>query len=220
MLSRCALGSMVGHLGAVLEDMGFCEFREPMRAMLPELKKLRDSFNEENSTPDGFAEALVERIPVIYSLANMRSASMRWKFQINENAKMVAFFGTIPGFNHNEIIGWTEDKTSADFVPVVIYDDGASEVLRYMTDSTLGVLMDKGLDVQVYHVRGGAISRRTSAAFCSGITYPSGWRRCGAPTPIRNMPSMTLRKRSATARNPTRIEGPPWNTFLMLAVIA
>jgi len=156
MLSRCALGSMVGHLGVVLEDMGFCEFREPMRAMLPELEKLRDSFDEENSTPGRFAEALVERIPVIYSLANMRSASMRWKFQFNENAKMVAFFGTIPGFNHNEIIGWTEDKTSADFIPVVIYDDGASEVLRYMTDSTLGVLMDKGLDVQVYHVKGGS----------------------------------------------------------------
>jgi glucose/mannose-6-phosphate isomerase len=154
MLSRCALGSMVGHLGAVLEDLGFCEFREPMKKMLPGLKVLRDSFNEENSPPFGFAEAIVDRIPVIYSLANMRSASMRWKFQINENAKMVAFFGTIPGFNHNEIIGWTEDKISEDFIPVVIYDDGASEVLRYMTDSTLGVLMDKGLDVQVYHVTG------------------------------------------------------------------
>lgn len=168
MLSRCALGSMVGYLGSVLEDMGFCEFRDPMGAMLPSLKALRDSFEKADSLPDKFAKAIVDKIPVIYSLANMRSASMRWKFQINENAKMVAFYGTIPGFNHNEIIGWTEDRTSKDFVPVVIYDDGASEVLRYMTDSTLGVLKDKGLEVQVHHVKGGSNLEKTLRSIVLG----------------------------------------------------
>src|SRR5690606_26210828 len=33
-------------------------------------------------------------------------AAMRWKTQFNENAKVAAFWNTIPELTHNEICGW------------------------------------------------------------------------------------------------------------------
>lgn len=151
---RCAMGYLVGAIGLIFEKMGICEFRTHAEEILPNLMSLRDSLETDENAATKMADRIDNKIPVIYSLSNMRPVSLRWKSQINENSKMIAFCGTIPGFNHNEIIGWTEDHLSGHFLPIVIYDEGASELIRCMTDTTLGVLTDSGLDICVYRVSG------------------------------------------------------------------
>lgn len=47
-------------------------------------------------------------IPLIYGTAgNTDLVAMRWKTQINENAKQPAFWNTFPELNHNEIVALT-----------------------------------------------------------------------------------------------------------------
>ena len=155
LISRGTLGYMIGYLGVILEKMGLCKFRDVISEIVARLKILRDSIvsNDDNIAMQ-MAKTLFGKVPVIYSLYNMRSAAMRWKSQINENSKMIAFCGTIPEFNHNEIVGWTEDLVSEKFTPVILYDDNATEMLKYMTDTSLAMLMDRGLEVCLYHVEG------------------------------------------------------------------
>jgi glucose/mannose-6-phosphate isomerase len=84
----------------------------------------------------------------------MRSSAIRWKTQINENSKFISFCGSLPEFNHNEIVGWTNDVKNKMFMPVILYDDNASGIIRYMTDASIGILEDKDLKIVSYHVTG------------------------------------------------------------------
>ena len=53
------------------------------------------------------ASQLKGTIPCIYSSDLMNPVAYRWRCQIEENAKQLAFNHQIPEMNHNEIVGWT-----------------------------------------------------------------------------------------------------------------
>lgn len=48
---------------------------------------------------------------VIYAGPLLAPAAYKWKISCNENAKNVAWQGTLPEFNHNEFIGWSSHPT-------------------------------------------------------------------------------------------------------------
>lgn len=52
------------------------------------------------------AEKLKGTIPVFYSAPLLEAANLRWRGQMQENAKQVAFGNIVPEMNHNEINGW------------------------------------------------------------------------------------------------------------------
>ncbi len=47
-------------------------------------------------------------VPVIYGADLTAPVARRWKTQVNENAKALAWWGEIPEADHNELLGWTE----------------------------------------------------------------------------------------------------------------
>jgi glucose/mannose-6-phosphate isomerase len=53
------------------------------------------------------AAKIGDATPVIYGSDLTASVAYRWKAQINENAKMPAYSGTLPEVDHNEIEGWS-----------------------------------------------------------------------------------------------------------------
>jgi glucose/mannose-6-phosphate isomerase len=53
------------------------------------------------------AQALHGRVVVVYTAARLLAGvGLRWKGQINENAKTPAFTNALPELNHNESVGW------------------------------------------------------------------------------------------------------------------
>jgi glucose/mannose-6-phosphate isomerase len=52
------------------------------------------------------AMVCLDRLPVFYSSAEMTSVGLRWKGQLCENSKVLAYYSSFPEMNHNEIIGW------------------------------------------------------------------------------------------------------------------
>src|SRR5680860_607281 len=52
------------------------------------------------------ATAVGDRVPVVYGAGPTTAAARRWKTQINENAKLPAFFSELPEADHNEICSW------------------------------------------------------------------------------------------------------------------
>jgi len=59
---------------------------------------------------------LIGRSVVVYGGPKMFPAAYKWKININENAKNVAWASQYPEFSHNEFIGWTshpQDKPYA-----------------------------------------------------------------------------------------------------------
>ena len=63
-------------------------------------------------------EKLMHKIPVIYADANYEGVAIRFRQQINENAKMLCWHNIIPEMNHNELVGWTQKNNE---LAVVIF---------------------------------------------------------------------------------------------------
>ncbi|MBW2995424.1 bifunctional phosphoglucose/phosphomannose isomerase, partial [Candidatus Woesearchaeota archaeon] len=55
------------------------------------------------------AEQTNDKIPLIYAPDSMYAVAMRWKTQVNENAKAHAFYNMFSEMNHNEIVGYTSN---------------------------------------------------------------------------------------------------------------
>lgn len=67
------------------------------------------------------ATTLVDKIPIIYtSEPQLFPLAYRWKCQFNENSKHPAFANTFPEMNHNEIVGWENQKMNSNFIPIIL----------------------------------------------------------------------------------------------------
>ncbi len=58
------------------------------------------------------------KIPVIYACDGFEGMSVRFRQQLNENAKMLAWHNIIPEMNHNELVGW---RTKNESLAVVFF---------------------------------------------------------------------------------------------------
>lgn len=92
----------LGHTGKVDSDI---------EELAMGLKAYRDRYAAEVDIDKNPAKALAlklhNRIPVIYSGPELTDAvGTRWKGQICENAKCLAFNNQFAEFNHNELVGW------------------------------------------------------------------------------------------------------------------
>ena len=53
------------------------------------------------------ASELAGKSPVVYSGQLLSPVAYKWKVSFNENAKNLAWWNSLPEFDHNEFIGWT-----------------------------------------------------------------------------------------------------------------
>lgn len=105
---RAAIGYMVGAAVRVLE--GAMSIDDHRLAFL-EAAGLADEMSSEGSDAwrlaGEIAEAIAGRIVVVYGGGTVSSVvAQRWKTQINENAKVPAWYSSLPELDHNEIVGW------------------------------------------------------------------------------------------------------------------
>ncbi|MEM3712460.1 MAG: bifunctional phosphoglucose/phosphomannose isomerase [Thermoproteota archaeon] len=123
---RAALPLLFIPLLKIAELMGFPMIKDD------ELKKLYGLLEEYNKTvsPESpmernpakqLAVKLYEKLPIVYSLGHLKSVALRYKDQINENAKMRAMCDQIPELNHNEVEAW-ERVDFKEFLYVVLID--------------------------------------------------------------------------------------------------
>lgn len=54
------------------------------------------------------AKKLLHKIPVIYSENNNEGVAVRFRQQLAENSKILAWHNVFPEMNHNELVGWTQ----------------------------------------------------------------------------------------------------------------
>lgn len=86
--------------------------------------RLRDICGPEAPTSANPAKTLAsriaERVPVIWGEEGVAAvAAARWKTQFNENAKVPAFSSALPELDHNEVVGWSEDRGRGFFLVVL-----------------------------------------------------------------------------------------------------
>jgi glucose/mannose-6-phosphate isomerase len=83
------------------------------------------------------AEQLHGKIPIIYTTDRMESVAVRFRQQVNENAKMLCWHHVIPEMNHNELVGW---RIANDDLAVVYFrnkDDFQRNATRIEINKTI-----------------------------------------------------------------------------------
>jgi glucose/mannose-6-phosphate isomerase len=93
-------------------------------ALLDGLGRLCSSGPKRNNPAFAIAQKIQGKIPVIYSAADrFDTVNLRWRGQIQENAKHLAFGNLLPEMNHNEINGWLQpEEMVRNFIAIFLRD--------------------------------------------------------------------------------------------------
>ena len=113
----------------MLERLGFVQGEKDQIKRTGEfLTSNRLRYRQESGVQENPAKRIAlelhKKLPIIYAATDHFDAvSTRWKGQICENAKMLAFNNVFPEFNHNELVGWKILSEYGDDLMVVILKD-------------------------------------------------------------------------------------------------
>ena len=105
------------------------------------------------------AKFLHGKLPIIYTTDRMESVAIRFRQQINENAKKLCWHHVIPEMNHNELVGW---KDASDQWAVVYFrnsDDYSRNQVRM--DINKGIIKKYTPNILDLHSKGKNLIERS-----------------------------------------------------------
>lgn len=158
---RSALPAGMADLAVLIDKVCGTHTAADIRRAVPDLRRLVRRFASDDGLAGSIARSIAGRAPIIYSTAGITASALRWKGQINENAKMVAFAGSVPDFNHNEISGWSRRSLSDKCVPIFLYEEDMPTPLKDVFDSAIDTMRGYGQDVKVVKVKGATVLQKT-----------------------------------------------------------
>ncbi len=87
-------------------------------------------------------QKIYNKVPIIYTASELLSpVVIRWRNQLNENSKTLAFTNLFPELNHNEIMGWEAPKELiSNFALILLRDDQESPRNKKRLEITRNIL--------------------------------------------------------------------------------
>ena len=143
---RCALGYSFFTLMILLSKLGFLKNLFPdIDAVISKIEKksaLYANFNSEENTAITLANKLKGKLPVVYSYVDILDVvNLRWRGQLSENAKVLAYGNFFPEMNHNELVGWKlNEDILKKIVVLMLKDDADNERIKLRMEITSGIL--------------------------------------------------------------------------------
>lgn len=162
---RSAVGCLAGAVLRIFESAGLVP---PQSAGLREAAEVVERLVGGGEGPavalaEDLAGALDHRVAVVYGAEGVGAlAAYRWKTQINENGKAIAYCSVLPELDHNEIEAWsTYPGISRDRIGVVWLRDPTDDPrLARRADVTRDLLAGRVGTVGEVHAQGEGILAR------------------------------------------------------------
>jgi glucose/mannose-6-phosphate isomerase len=177
---RAALGYLFFPMLGVLHNSNIIRVKNDELNEMVDILNKTDKFND---AAEVLAKKLKEKIPLIYSSEALKPVAMRWKTQINENAKMPAFCNVFSEMNHNEIAGYK--SMDRKFIAVLIRDKYDNDRIKKRMD-VCKEIMEVNVDVEEVQTEGKSLLARMFSAIYLGdfvSYYLALWNRVD-PTPV------------------------------------
>jgi glucose/mannose-6-phosphate isomerase len=188
---RAALGYLaLGCLGA-LESVGLLppvgpELDETIRELEALAAQLAPGVPTDINPAKQLAEAIGERVPVIWGAEGIGSvAAARWKTQCNENGKVPAWAASLPELDHNEVVGWSNDRGRGFFL-VTLRHEGEHPEIAPRFPLSVQIAIDAGIHAQEVWAHGrSSLSRLLTLIMVGDFTATYlGLARGVDPTPV------------------------------------
>ena len=151
---RAALGYSFVPILVMLERLRFVQGeKDQIKKTKKFLSSNRTKYGMDLEIEENFAKRIAlelhKKLPIIYAgNDHFDAVSTRWKGQICENAKMLAFNNVFPEFNHNELVGWKILSGYKDHLIVVILKDREDHPrIKRRMEIVKGVIEKEGVKV-------------------------------------------------------------------------
>jgi glucose/mannose-6-phosphate isomerase len=124
---RAALGWGLMPLLGVAEKLGLMQgverdIEEAAEVMVALREECGAEVPSSRNPAKEIALGLHERLPVVYASGPLVEVARRWKTQLNESAKVWAFWEELPEAQHNAIVGLGLPRTVAESATVVLLE--------------------------------------------------------------------------------------------------
>ncbi len=142
---RAALGALAVPPLAVLEEIGlFPGASHWVEAAAEQIAARRDELVKPGSQAEELARQIGRTVPLIHGGGLGSVAAHRWKTQMNENAKVPAFWDSQPEVCHNEVAGWGQhgDLTRQAFTLVNLRHDFEHPQVMHRFDVTNALVQE------------------------------------------------------------------------------
>lgn len=198
---RASLGYLLMPILSIFAQLGFnsnLNLHADLEETIPLLAKLAEDFQPDvpESQPKRLAHALHGKLPIIYAPQELEAIAMRWKGQMNENSKSLAYYSVYPEMNHNEIEGWKQPSALTQGCHVIQLRDpiAPSQTQRRM-DITAELIRPHTADITQVHSEGKSLLARLLslvaigdwASFYLAVLYKQN------PTPVGRIEELKRR---------------------------
>jgi glucose/mannose-6-phosphate isomerase len=146
---RSAVGHMLGGLLGLLDPW----FPESNEERMRRIAERAPAYVASCAGPRGPAARLAREIgdhlPFVYAESSFAGLARRWKTQVEENAKRLAFFDEIPELLHNAIVAWDAvPRREAGRYAVILLDwTGSAPMVRQSSKYLTSLLRSRGVTV-------------------------------------------------------------------------
>lgn len=122
---------------------------EQSKSLLPDVPAAKNKAKQ-------LAQELMGSSAVIYSGPKLYPAAYKWKINLNENAKNIAWCNQYPEFNHNEFLGWTSHPVDKPYKVVELRSSLEHERVQKRFEASEKLLSGKRPHPEVVNAEGGS----------------------------------------------------------------
>jgi len=158
---RSALGYSFAPLLVVLNSLGLVkdkrlDIKKAVEFLRAQAKEFAPDSPQDKNLAKRIALELHGHLPIIYTTTrHFEVVGIRFRGQINENAKMLAYSAVLPENNHNELVGWKELYNLAPHLkPVIILDSFDHPRNIFRAEFIAGVMTELGVKPIFIHTKG------------------------------------------------------------------
>jgi glucose/mannose-6-phosphate isomerase len=160
---RGAIGYLFSSIAFLLQEMALVRVEEDMHEARGFIDEVQHGWAANVEMKDNeakkIAKLIEKRTPTICGHTYYNAVARRWKTQINENAKTLAWWSEIPEMNHNEIEGWTRDSRGKRFAALFLRDSHENTEIRNQIQVTVDMLSKKSKTHEVWAQGATVLSR-------------------------------------------------------------
>ena len=157
------------------------------------IASIRDQYGKQSDDNPTYslAQRIYKTIPVIYGETDATGTlAVRFKGQLSENAKMLAYCNELPEMNHNEIVGFKNNQDILNHISVIwLKDEKDHPRIEVRQDSTREIIGDLCANHEVISAQGDSAAIRYLQLIHYGdwVSYWCAILHQTNPTPVKKI---------------------------------